>query len=81
MITSVTALLIASMASSLIQLVTSQFIIAISGKGVTRAEKGQKSGFFSLLALSLMIKAMSGEAVLFSFLLLVVVCQFLYLLL
>ena len=49
------------MVSSLIQSVVSSLINAISGKGVTRAGKGQEGGILPLLALSLMMKFMEKE--------------------
>ena len=53
--------MIAPMASLFIQPVVSSLINAISGKGVTRAGKGQESGFLPLLALPLMMKAMGNR--------------------
>ena len=58
-----TASLIAPMASSLIKPVASSVINAISGKGIMAAAKRQEGGFLPLLALPLMIKAMSGKGV------------------
>ena len=54
-------LMIASMASSLTKSLASSLINAITGKGVIRGEKGKEGGFLQLLAMSLMIKAMSGK--------------------
>ena len=58
---SVAASLIEPMTSSLIQPVASSLINAISGKRVMRAGKGEEGAFLSLLALPLMIKAMSRK--------------------
>ena len=63
MMVDMAASLIAPMSSSLIQPIASLLIKAITGKGVTRAEKQQEGGFFPLLALPLMIKAISGKEV------------------
>ena len=48
--------LIAPMTPSLIQPVAFSLMNAITGKGVMRAGKGQKGGFFPLLAFPLMMK-------------------------
>ena len=53
------ALLIAPMASSLIQPVGSLLMNVINGKGVMRAAKGQEVGFLPSLALPLVINVMS----------------------
>ena len=53
------ASLIQPVSSSLIQPVASSLIKAIAGKGVMRAGKRQEGGFLPLLALPLMIKAIS----------------------
>ena len=55
----VSSSLIQPVASSLIQPVASSLIKAIAGKGVMRAGKRQEGGFLPLLALPLMIKAIS----------------------
>ena len=52
---------VVSMASSLVQSVTSSLINAISGKGVIRARKRQEVGFLPLLALPLMMKVLGKE--------------------
>ena len=54
--------LIAPMVSSLIQPVTSSLMKAITGKGVTRAAKGQESEFLVLLALPLIMKVLEKGA-------------------
>ena len=59
MMASMAASLITPSTSSLIQPAASSLINSITGKGVMRAGKGHEDGSFSLLALSLMIKAMS----------------------
>ena len=55
----VSSSLIQPVAFSLIQPVASSLIKAIAGKGVMRAGKRQEGGFLPLLALPLMIKAIS----------------------
>ena len=59
MITLTSALLIAPIASSLIQPVVDSLINAISGKVVMRPEKRREAEFLPLLTLPLMIKAMT----------------------
>ena len=54
--THVAASLLAPWVSSLIQPVAFSLINTITGKGLTRAEKGQKGRFLLLLALPLMMK-------------------------
>ena len=54
--THVAASLQAPWVSSLIQLVAFSLMNTITGKGLTRAEKGQKGRFLLSLALPLMIK-------------------------
>ena len=54
--THVAASLQASWVSSLIQLVAFSLMNTITGKGLTRAEKGQKGRFLLSLALPLMMK-------------------------
>ena len=54
--THVTASLQAPWVSSLIQLVAFSLMNTITGKGLTRAEKGQKGRFLLSLALPLMMK-------------------------
>ena len=53
------ALLIALMTSSLMQPVASSLINALPGRGVRREGKGQESGILPLLALFLVMKAIS----------------------
>ena len=59
MVAPMVASLIQPVSSSLIQPVASSLIKAIAGKGVMRAGKRQEGGFLPLLALPLMIKAIS----------------------
>ena len=61
MIAPVAVALIAPIVSSLIQSVSSSLINAITGKEVRRAGKGQGGGFLLLLALPLVMKAMTGK--------------------
>ena len=56
MMTYVAASLLVPWVSSLIQPVAFSLINTITGKGLTRAEKGQKGRFLLLLALPLMMK-------------------------
>ena len=51
------------MVASLISPMASSLMHAISGKGVTKARKGQESGLIPLLALPLTIKVTSGKGV------------------
>ena len=55
------ALLIAPMASALIQPVTFSLMNTISGKGVMRAGKEQEGGFQQSLALPIMMKVLGKE--------------------
>ena len=57
-----TVSLIALMGSSLTQRVASSLINAITGKWVRRARKGQESGIFPLLVLTLMVKFLGKGA-------------------
>ena len=52
MMVDMAASLIAPMSSSLIQPIASLLIKAITGKGVTRAEKQQEGGFFSIISIA-----------------------------
>ena len=51
------------MVASLMSPMATSLMHAISGKGVTKARKGQESGLIPLLALPLMIKVTSGKGV------------------
>ena len=53
--------MIAPTTSSLMQLVVSSLVNAVTGKGVMRAEKEQEGGLLWLLALSLMMKVLGKE--------------------
>ena len=63
MITLMTVLLTAPIASSLIQPVVDSLINAISGKVVMRPEKRWETEFLPLLTLPLMIKAMTWKGI------------------
>ena len=56
--THMTASLIQPVAFPVMQPVASSLINAITGKGVMRAGKGQKGGFFPLLTLPLIMKVL-----------------------